>query len=109
MIRSLNNLVLTVGIIIIPIGAVLVVQQLLFAKASLQSSITSMVAAVIGMIPEGLYLLASIALVVSVMRLAGEKVLVHDMKCVSRRSPVSMCSVSIRQGQSPKTPWKSTT
>ncbi len=61
MIRSLNNLVLTVGIIIIPIGAVLVVQQLLFAKASLQSSITSMVAAVIGMIPEGLYLLASIA------------------------------------------------
>ena len=75
MIRSLNNLVLTVGIIIIPIGAVLVVQQLLFAKASLQSSITSMVAAVIGMIPEGLYLLASIALVVSVMRLAGKKYL----------------------------------
>ncbi|WP_411335283.1 cation-translocating P-type ATPase [Ruminococcus gauvreauii] len=93
MIRSLNNLVLTVGIIIIPIGAVLVVQQLLFAKASLQSSITSMVAAVIGMIPEGLYLLASIALVVSVMRLAGKKVLVHDMKCIETLARVNVLCV----------------
>ena len=36
-----------------------------------------MVAAVVGMIPEGLYLLASVALVVSVIRLASQKVLVQ--------------------------------
>lgn len=73
MIRVLDKLVGVVGIIIIPIGVLLFGQQFIFAKASFSKSITSMVAAVIGMIPEGLYLLASVALVVSVMRLAIEK------------------------------------
>ena len=41
-----------------------------------------MVAAVIGMIPEGLYLLASVAMAVSAMRLAKQKVLLHDMKSI---------------------------
>ena len=73
MIRVLDKLVGVVGIIIIPIGVLLFGQQFIFAKASFSKSITSMVAAVIGMIPEGLYLLASVALVVSVMRLASKK------------------------------------
>ncbi|MGI6006289.1 MAG: cation-translocating P-type ATPase [Ruminococcus sp.] len=93
MIRSLNTLVLAVGIIIIPIGLMLVTQQLLFAKASLQTAITSMVAAVIGMIPEGLYLLSSVALAVSVVRLAGKKVLVHDMKCIETLARVNVLCV----------------
>lgn len=52
-----------------------------------------MVAAVIGMIPEGLYLLASVALVVSVMRLASKKVLVHDMKCIETLARVNVLCV----------------
>lgn len=93
MIRSLNRLVKAVGIIIIPIGVVLVAQQLIFGQDTLRSSITSMVAAVIGMIPEGLYLLASVALVVSVMRLASKKVLVHDMKCIETLARVDVLCV----------------
>ena len=93
MIRSLNTLVLAVGIIIIPIGLMLVAQQLLFAKASLQTAVTSMVAAIIGMIPEGLYLLSSVALAVSVIRLAGKKVLVHDMKCIETLARVNVLCV----------------
>ena len=93
MIRVLDKLVGVVGIIIIPIGLLLFGQQFIFAKASFSKSITSMVAAVIGMIPEGLYLLASVALVVSVMRLASKKVLVHDMKCIETLARVNVLCV----------------
>ena len=93
MIRSLNKLVQAVGVIIIPIGIVMVMQQRFFENNTLRESVTSMVAAVIGMIPEGLYLLASVALVVSVMRLAGKKVLVHDMKCIETLARVNVLCV----------------
>ena len=78
MIRSLDKLVKFVGIALIPIGIVLFVQSFFFNHEGFRSSIVFMVAAVIGMIPEGLYLLASVALAVSSMRLASKKVLLHD-------------------------------
>lgn len=93
MIRSLDKLVKAVGIIIIPIGILLFSQQFFFSDESLRKSVTSMVAAVIGMIPEGLYLLASVALVISVMRLAAKKVLVHDMKCIETLARVDVLCV----------------
>lgn len=93
MIRVLDKLVGVVGILIIPIGLLLFGQQFFFSGSSFSKSITSMVAAVIGMIPEGLYLLASVALVVSVMRLASKKVLVHDMKCIETLARVNVLCV----------------
>lgn len=93
MIRVLDKLVGAVGILIIPIGLLLFGQQFFFSGASFSKSITSMAAAVIGMIPEGLYLLASVALVVSVMRLASKKVLVHDMKCIETLARVNVLCV----------------
>lgn len=93
MIRVLDKLVGVVGILIIPIGLLLFGQQFFFSGASFSKSITSMAAAVIGMIPEGLYLLASVALVVSVMRLASKKVLVHDMKCIETLARVNVLCV----------------
>ena len=93
MIRSLDKLVKCVGVAIIPIGIILVAQSLVFQNASLHSSITSMVAAVIGMIPEGLYLLASVALAVSSIRLAQQKVLLHDMKCIETLARVDVLCV----------------
>lgn len=93
MIRVLDKLVGVVGILIIPIGLLLFGQQFFFSGASFSKSITSMVAAVIGMIPEGLYLLTSVALVVSVMRLASKKVLVHDMKCIETLARVNVLCV----------------
>ena len=93
MIRSLDKLVKCVGIAIIPIGIVLFVQAFFFHKEGIQSSITSMVAAVIGMIPEGLYLLASVALAVSSVRLAQKKVLLHDMKCIETLARVNVLCV----------------
>lgn len=93
MIRSLDKLVKAVGIIIIPIAILLFAQQFFINHDTLRNSVTSMVAAIIGMIPEGLYLLASVALVVSVMRLAKKKVLVHDMKCIETLARVNVLCV----------------
>lgn len=93
MIRSLNKLVKAVGIIIIPIGIMMFYQQYILSDNSLRGSVTSMTAAIIGMIPEGLYLLASVALVVSVMKLAQKKVLVHDMKCIETLARVNVLCV----------------
>lgn len=93
MIRSLNQLVKIAGFMIIPIAFVLFAQQYLVGESSIKESVQSMVAAVIGMIPEGLYLLASVALVVSVMRLASKKVLVHDMKCIETLARVNVLCV----------------
>ena len=93
MIRSLDRLVKCVGIAIIPIGIILFVQAFFFQHSSFRSSVTSMVAAVIGMIPEGLYLLASVALAVSSMRLAQKKVLLHDMKCIETLARVDVLCV----------------
>ena len=93
MLRVLDRLVGIVGILIVPIGVFLFVQQYVFSDASFQSSILSMVAAVVGMIPEGLYLLASVALVVSVIRLASQKVLVHDRKCIEALARVDVLCV----------------
>lgn len=93
MIRSLDKLVQIVGFLIIPIGIVLFGQQYLLGDSSIKTSMQAMVAAIIGMIPEGLYLLASVALVVSVMRLATKKVLVHDMKCIETLARVNVLCV----------------
>ena len=93
MIRSLNQLVKIAGFMIIPIAFVLFAQQYLVGESNIKESVQSMVAAVIGMIPEGLYLLAIVALVVSVLRLASKKVLVHDMKCIETLARVNVLCV----------------
>jgi cation-transporting ATPase E len=93
MVRSLNRLVIVLGIIIIPIGIILFYQGYYVNKSTLRDSVTSMVAAVIGMIPEGLFLLSSVTLAVSAVKLAMKKVLVHDMKCIETLARVDVLCV----------------
>ena len=93
MVRSLNLIVKAVGIAIIPISGILFYEQYYISKMTFKDSVTATVAAVIGMIPEGLYLLTSVALAVSVMYLARKKVLVHDMKCIETLARVDVLCV----------------
>jgi cation-transporting ATPase E len=93
MIRSLDRLILVMGIMIIPIGIALFVQSYMYNELSLYDSITGMVAAVIGMIPEGLYLLATVAMAASTVRLAQKQVLIHDMKCIETLARVNVLCV----------------
>ena len=82
MIKAIDRIVLVAGIVIIPIGLLLFGESYFVNKFSYSESVVRMVSALIGMIPEGLYLLTTVALALSAMRLAEKKVLLHDMKSI---------------------------
>jgi cation-transporting ATPase E len=77
--NDLNKLIRVISYAIIPIGIILYIVQKNSLGMQWQDSILKMVAAVVGMIPEGLVVLTSIALAVSVIRLSQKKVLVQDL------------------------------
>lgn len=93
MVKSLDRLVMVIGIAIIPIGGLLMYQGIVIQGLSFQDSVIAMVAAVLGMIPEGLYMMASIAMVVSAMRLAKTDVLVQNMRCIETLARVDVLCV----------------
>ncbi|MCL2125607.1 MAG: HAD-IC family P-type ATPase [Oscillospiraceae bacterium] len=93
MVLTLQRLVRFIGIIIIPLGALLYIRQTRQIGVDITNAAVSTVAALIGMIPEGLYLLVSVALTVSVLRLAQRKTLVHEMGCVELLARVNVLCV----------------
>ena len=93
MVSILQRLVQVIGIIMVPVGAALFIQQFRLPEIMLNDAVTSTVAALVGMIPEGLYLLVSVALTVSVLRLARKRTLVHEMKCVESLARVDVLCV----------------
>lgn len=92
MMSSLNKLIITIGIIIVPLGLLLYYQQMALGL-SYDRSVISTTAALIGMIPEGLYLLTSVALAVSVVRLAKKKTLVQELNCIETLARVNVMCV----------------
>lgn len=93
MMRSLDKLIKVIGIALIPMGLLLFFQELLILKLGLQTSAETTVAALVGMIPEGLYLLTSIALAASAIKLSKQKVLVQDMNCIETLARVDVLCV----------------
>ena len=92
-IRALNKIVTIAGFLIIPIGGVLFYQGYFMNGLDVRASVQGAVASVLGMIPEGLFLLSSIALAVSSMKLAQKKVLLHDMKSIETLARVNVLCV----------------
>ncbi len=93
MMRSLTILVQCIGVLIIPVGAVLFYNQHFVLALGLRQSVVSTVGALVGMIPEGLYLLTSVALAVGVIRLAKNKTLVHDLGCIETLARIDVLCV----------------
>ncbi|MBQ6662750.1 MAG: HAD-IC family P-type ATPase [Firmicutes bacterium] len=93
MILSLDRLIKAIGIIIIPVGVIMLVQEWAVRGGTFQSSVISMVAAILGMIPEGLYMTASVAMVVSALRLAKNEVLVQNIECIESLARVDVLCV----------------
>lgn len=87
--RSLNRIVSTISFIIIPVGILLFSSQY-SASNNFNEAITSTVAGIIGMIPEGLVLLTSTVLAVSVIKLSKKKVLVQDLYCIEMLARVDV-------------------
>lgn len=94
MIRAIEGIIKFAGIIIIPIGITLFSQSLFLNHKTFSDSIVSIVGALIGMIPEGLYLLVTVALAISAMKLARKKVLLHDMKSIESLARVDILCVN---------------
>ena len=82
MMNALKKVIKIVSILIIPVGIFLFVNQLQITNNTLTNAVVNTVAALIGMIPEGLVLLTSTVLAVSVIRLAKYNVLVQELYCI---------------------------
>ena len=80
--NSLNAILKVISIIIVPLGAMLFYKQYMIVGDTLKDSVVNMVAAVLGMIPEGLVLLTSVALTLGSMVLATKKTLVQEFYCI---------------------------
>ena len=76
---DLNRLIRFDSMVLIPLGILLLLKQTLISHLPLTSAVPSTVAAMIGMIPEGLMLLTSIAMAVGVIKLGRRKTLVQEL------------------------------
>lgn len=93
MVSAIEKIVKVVGFIIIPVGILLMYEAMVINGSDYSEAVVSMVGAVIGMIPEGLYLLVTIALALSAARLAKLNVLLHDMKSIESLARVDVLCV----------------
>ncbi len=93
MMRSLDGLIRVMGFLLIPVGLALFYQQFQTLGLSLQDSAEKTTAALVGMIPEGLYLLTSVAMAASALKLSRQKVLVQDMNCIETLARVDVLCV----------------
>ena len=80
--NSLNAILKVISIIIVPLGALLFYKQYYIVGNTFKASVVSMVAGVLGMIPEGLVLLTSVALTLGALVLANKKTLVQELYCI---------------------------
>ena len=92
MVRSINRLIFFVGIILIPTGILQLINQT-NQTGSIVTAVSPTVANLIGMIPDGLYLLTTVALGVSVIHLARRRVLVQRMRCIETLARVDVLCV----------------
>ncbi len=88
--KSLNALIRVISVVILPLGAALFIKSRFFLHESVQDGVVSTVAAMVGMIPEGLILLTSVALAVGVIRLAQRKTLVQELYCMETLARVDV-------------------
>ncbi len=88
--KSLDTIVKTIGISIIPVGLILFFKQYYILGDSLEDTMFTTIAALIGMIPEGLVLLTSLVFAVSVIRLAMHKTLVQELYSVETLARVDV-------------------
>ncbi len=88
--NSFEKILKVLSIVIIPVGILLFINQLMVTDNDITSSIFNTVGALIGMIPEGLLLLTSSVMAVSVIRLARYKVLVQQLYCIETLARVDV-------------------
>lgn len=76
--QDLEKMIKIISICIIPAGALLFLTQYMFMHLTMQDALLKTIAALVGMIPEGLVVLTTIALAVSTIRESKNHVLIQD-------------------------------
>ena len=87
---SFERMLKVLSVVIIPVGALLLMNQLKVTNYNVTASIFNTVGALIGMIPEGLLLLTSSVMAVSVVRLSKFHVLVQQLYCIETLARVDV-------------------
>lgn len=87
--NSFEKMLKILSILIIPIGILFLINQYSITN-NIYESVFATVAALIGMIPEGLILLTSSVMAVSVIRLSKYKVLVQQLYCIETLARVNV-------------------
>ena len=80
--NSLNAILKTISVVIVPMGMLLFYKQYYIAGNGIRDAVVNMVAAVLGMIPEGLVLLTSVALTLGALALTRKNTLVQELYCI---------------------------
>ncbi len=93
MMRSLTDLVKWIGAGLIPMGVLLTIKEIHWLGRDLTAGVTSTVGALVGMVPEGLYFLTSLALAAGVLRLTRKKTMCRDMGCIETLARVDTLCV----------------
>ena len=93
MMRSLSRMVKVIGFVVVPLGLIIFWKEYNWLGRDIQAAVTGTVAAVIGMIPEGLYLLTSLALMAGIIRLLRKKTLCHNMAAIETLARVDTLCV----------------
>lgn len=79
---TIDKIIKINSIVLIPVGILLFIKQLYLDSATIETAVTSTVAALVAMIPEGLVLLTSSVLALATIRLSKQKVLIQDFYSV---------------------------
>ena len=88
--NSLNKIIKYISFAIVPVGIMLFVNQYYIAGNDFNEAVLYTTAALIGMIPDGLILLTSTVLAVSIIRLSEYKVLVQELYCIETLARVDV-------------------
>ena len=77
--KTINKIFKIITILIVPVGIMLFISQYFFSHQSYSEAVLGAVAGIIGMIPEGLVLLTSIALTAGVVKMAKKNVIIQKL------------------------------
>lgn len=88
--RWTNRIIKYIGFTLIPVGIALFCKQIFISHQGFNDAIVGVVAALIGMIPEGLILLTSVVFAVSIIRLSQHKTLVQELYCIETLARVDV-------------------
>ncbi|MBR3392643.1 MAG: HAD-IC family P-type ATPase [Firmicutes bacterium] len=88
--RTLKKIITIISCLLVPLGALLFINQLSLSQATVESAVVGTVAGLISMIPEGLMLLTSSVLAVAVIRLSQKQVLVQQLYCIETLARVDV-------------------